>query len=234
MLCGIKCTSTCTRASTVFKEILSIIIIIFLSDTYAKVAKRTRQTDSSKFSQNLSSNYAKSPNFDKSPSPPDYSTIAQYTTIPLDQLDSKAPETTPRSAQKPGTMAQNAQKRGKMPQSLISTSSGYATGSGLTSHDASVASDPLISRGAPPVLSAGSKTRTGSNIRTIDPQSVEKGFEIGTMVEVADNPPNCRYGVIRWMGFVKEGQKEPLVGLEMVSYGIIYCIRSCNPTPPPP
>ena len=48
----------------------------------------------------------------------------------------------------------------------------------------------------------------------LHPWEVEGDFEIGSLVEVTRNPPECRYGVIKWLGYITDGSK-PFVGLEM-------------------
>lgn len=45
---------------------------------------------------------------------------------------------------------------------------------------------------------------------------VDSSFELGSLVEVDGNPLNCRYGVLRWIGYLRDKHK-PIAGLEMVS-----------------
>lgn len=46
------------------------------------------------------------------------------------------------------------------------------------------------------------------------PPRGQPGLEVGSLVEVKENPPLC--GVIRWVG-LHPGLLEPLAGLELVS-----------------
>ena len=62
---------------------------------------------------------------------------------------------------------------------------------------------PPQSIGAPP-----------SSPRPSTPPRGQPGLEVGSLVEVKENPPLC--GVIRWVG-LPPGLLEPLAGLELVS-----------------
>ena len=52
--------------------------------------------------------------------------------------------------------------------------------------------------------------------KALDPSEIDGDLEIGSMVEVENNPENCRYGVIKWIGYLRDKHK-PIAGLEMVS-----------------
>lgn len=56
--------------------------------------------------------------------------------------------------------------------------------------------------------------------RPLSPLQGQPGLEVGSMVEVKENPPLC--GVIRWVG-LPPGLQEPLAGLELVS--IFMCLK---------
>ena len=43
---------------------------------------------------------------------------------------------------------------------------------------------------------------------------IDTDLDIGSMVEVLGNPPQCQYGVVKWIGYLKDRSK-PIVGLEM-------------------
>lgn len=49
--------------------------------------------------------------------------------------------------------------------------------------------------------------------RAPTPPRGQPGLEVGSLVEVKENPPLC--GVIRWVG-LPPGLQEPLAGLELV------------------
>ena len=53
----------------------------------------------------------------------------------------------------------------------------------------------------------------------LDPKDLETDLDFGSMVEVMDNPADCQYGVIRWIGYLRDKNK-PIAGLEMVSLGL--------------
>lgn len=54
----------------------------------------------------------------------------------------------------------------------------------------------------------------------LDPHDLDTDLEYGSMVEVVGNPPECRYGVIRWVGYLRDKNK-PIAGIELVSIQII-------------
>lgn len=57
--------------------------------------------------------------------------------------------------------------------------------------------------------------------RPPSPPQGQPGLEVGSMVEVKENPPLC--GVIRWVG-LPPGLQEPLAGLELVSMHV--CLKN--------
>ena len=190
-----------------------VVINNFISEaTYATVAKRIARPTSTH------RNPTAPPQYEKAPSPPAYNTIGQYPSLTHDEIDAKNSIPKPKQSDS-GTSLQG--------EKFLSASSGYVTTSGLT--DPSLPSNTSYTKSslyssAPPVISAAGTsvrardaTKGKSNIRSVDPRQLGTEFDLGSMVEVVDNPPNCRYGVIRWMGFVKDRQTDPLVGLEMVS-----------------
>lgn len=48
----------------------------------------------------------------------------------------------------------------------------------------------------------------------LNPSEIDTDLDIGSMVEVLGNPPQCQYGVVKWLGYLKDRSK-PIVGLEM-------------------
>lgn len=52
----------------------------------------------------------------------------------------------------------------------------------------------------------------------LESSEVDSELEVGSMVEVMGNLPSCQYGVIRWIGYLRDKNK-PIAGLEMA------CIR---------
>ena len=52
--------------------------------------------------------------------------------------------------------------------------------------------------------------------KPLDPAEAGTDLELNSMVEVSGNPEYCRYGIIRWIGYMREKSK-PIAGLEMVS-----------------
>ena len=56
----------------------------------------------------------------------------------------------------------------------------------------------------------------GAKLKELDPRDVNSEFDLGSVVEV-DGPMQCKYGVIRWLGYLQDKNK-PIVGLEMVRY----------------
>ncbi len=57
--------------------------------------------------------------------------------------------------------------------------------------------------------------------RPPSPPHGQPGLEVGSLVEVKENPPLC--GVIRWVG-LPPGLQEPLAGLELVSRFMCVCL----------
>lgn len=64
---------------------------------------------------------------------------------------------------------------------------------------------------------------TAPSPRPPSPPKGQPGLEVGSLVEVKENPPLC--GVIRWVG-LPPGLLEPLAGLELVSVcgGVWVCM----------
>ena len=62
-----------------------------------------------------------------------------------------------------------------------------------------------------------------AELQPLKPSEINFAFEIGSMVEVKDNPADCRFGVVRWLGYFNDRTK-PLAGLEMVSVHCTCCI----------
>ncbi len=61
--------------------------------------------------------------------------------------------------------------------------------------------------------------QSGDELETLGPMpidfsEVESDLELGSMVEVMGNPPHCKYGVVKWIGYLRDRSK-PIVGLEM-------------------
>jgi hypothetical protein len=67
-------------------------------------------------------------------------------------------------------------------------------------------------------------TEAESQLVTVKPSDVGSEFELDSMVEVMKGPPECRYGVVRWMGHPKTDPKRLIAGLEMVGNGVGYDI----------
>ena len=55
---------------------------------------------------------------------------------------------------------------------------------------------------------------------SLSPHEVQTDLDMGSMVEVLGNPEEFRYGVVRWMGYLRDRNK-PMVGLEMVRVALI-------------
>lgn len=81
---------------------------------------------------------------------------------------------------------------------------------------------------------SGATTNQGKiDAKSLTGAEVGSEFELGSVVEVTGNPENCKYGVIRWIGYLKEKSK-PIVGLEMVSVLVpflsifLFCVHFCK------
>lgn len=62
---------------------------------------------------------------------------------------------------------------------------------------------------------------TTKTLNTREISELSQHFSLGSVVEVIGNPAQCKYGVIRWMGYLQDKNK-PIVGLEMVSH--VLCL----------
>ena len=111
------------------------------------------------------------------------------------------------------------EKRGSKETSPItqhpgSSSSGYPNNHLLNSVDSSKHRKVLAS----PTEESMPKEK----LRDLDPKDVDSEFDLGSVVEV-DGQMQCKYGVIRWFGYLQDKNK-PIVGLEMVS-GVAYVLK---------
>lgn len=64
-----------------------------------------------------------------------------------------------------------------------------------------------------------SSRQSGDELDNVGPtplnaSDLDSDLELGSMVEVLGNPPHCQYGVVKWLGYLKDRSK-PIVGLEM-------------------
>ena len=79
-----------------------------------------------------------------------------------------------------------------------------------------------LSNNTAPLPRQGSKTQNGDTNgdyfipKTLDPVEAGTDLELNSTVEVCGNPEYCRYGIIRWIGYIRDKNK-PIAGLEMVS-----------------
>lgn len=58
------------------------------------------------------------------------------------------------------------------------------------------------------------------NPTPIDPVVHNIDLEIGAMVEIVNGAPNCRYGVVRWLGRLRQDNNKIYAGVQMV--GLLY------------
>ena len=88
---------------------------------------------------------------------------------------------------------------------------------------------PSLSNNTAPLPRQGSKTQNGEANgdyfipKTLDPVEAGTDLELNSTVEVCGNPDYCRYGIIRWIGYIRDKNK-PIAGLEMVSEEVVSCV----------
>ena len=63
--------------------------------------------------------------------------------------------------------------------------------------------------------------------KSISGVEADTDLELNSTVEVCGNPEYCRYGIIRWIGYIRDKTK-PIAGLEMVSMAIYRLRYSSN------
>lgn len=73
-----------------------------------------------------------------------------------------------------------------------------------------------VANGKTHVRHSSHPLETESQLVTLSGAEASKAdFELGSIVEVINGPPECRYGVVRWLGHTRKEPHKLIAGLEM-------------------